>query len=78
LAAHIKKRDRRQTDHPALPDVPLTTQRLLMTSSDRLPVFSDDIIAACRAAELIVTRVVRVFPLSPLLAAVFDQSNRRT
>ena len=43
------------TDHPASAHIPLATQRLLMTSSDQLPVASDDVITACRAAELIAT-----------------------
>jgi len=42
-------------DHHSSPDFPLATQRLLMTSSDQLPVASDGLITACRAAELIVT-----------------------
>jgi len=42
-------------DHHSSPHFPLATHRLLMTSSDQLPVASDDVITACRAAELVVT-----------------------
>ena len=43
------------THRHSSPDFPLATRRLLMTSSEQLPVASDDVIAVCRAAELIMT-----------------------
>ena len=43
--------------HQSSPDFPLATQRLLMTSSDQLPVSSDNVVTVCRGADLIVTWV---------------------